>query len=252
MRDESNCFTKQLVDQKSGAKCTEEPAWFQGRLSMPLANFLLNHSGDDIGFSLFLKNEDGKLVVCFQDGSFCDELCFCDFPEGKEVQLSKKHKRLLASAVESCDLAFCQPVEQQLVSSGEVQKPNGAQTSSQVAKARTTRKKLTGAQTSSLADKARTARNSQTASHAAKASTAREEKRIMDQHDTAASFTSPLGLNLHHHSHWHCPSISLETPDCSSEKARGGYHWDIQISIVQHLNLSKLVKLRSVSMTFRT
>ena len=56
--------------------------------------------------------------------------------------------------------------------------------------------------------------------------------------------------NLHHHSHWHCPSISLETPDCSSEKARGGYHWDIQISIVQHLNLSKLVKLRSVSMTF--
>lgn len=130
---------------------------------MPLANFLLNHSGDDIDFSWFLKNEDGKLVVCFQDGSFSDELCFCDFPEGKEVQLSKKHKRLLASAVESldahgrvskvesCDLAFCQPVEQQLVSSGEVQKPNGAQTSSQVAKARTTRKKLTGAQTSSPA-----------------------------------------------------------------------------------------------------
>ena len=62
--------------------------------------------------------------------------------------------------------------------------------------------------------------------------------------------------NLYHHSHWHCPSTTFGDARSLFVKKQGNerlIYWDIQIgAVAASKSVTKLAKLRSVYMTFRT
>ena len=92
-------FTTLSQDHEAEVKCTEDHSGFVGRLSMPLVSHLLSEHSTECNW--YLGSHAGKLVCCFCDDVFHRELLVDDFPEGREMQVSKKVKKDLQKAVQT-------------------------------------------------------------------------------------------------------------------------------------------------------